>query len=141
MSKQPHSASGLPMKALKVTSPKPPPHADEHDEWLLDETLTETFPASDAIAISLYRRSQPRRTSPPVRAGEIGVTDRIADCIIGHGKDPRHTTLETPIECDHCHTEIPTTVALSFEGADYIYHFCGPQCFEAWSKMAIAHDK
>jgi hypothetical protein len=29
--------------------------AAEHDEWLLDEALAETFPASDSIAISSQR--------------------------------------------------------------------------------------
>jgi hypothetical protein len=38
---------------LKVTSFElPPPHTPEHDEWLLDEALIETFPASDPIAVS-----------------------------------------------------------------------------------------
>ena len=68
-------------------------------------------------------------------------TGKISDCDIGHGKDPGSKALETPIECNHCHTEIPATVALSFEGADYIYHFCGPQCLEAWREAADAHDK
>jgi hypothetical protein len=38
---------------LKVTAYElPPPHTPEHDEWLLDEVLMETFPASDPIAVS-----------------------------------------------------------------------------------------
>ncbi|MBW4049700.1 MAG: hypothetical protein HIU89_17830 [Proteobacteria bacterium] len=35
---------------------------DEHQEWLLDEALSESFPASDSPAISPYR---PRGTSEP----------------------------------------------------------------------------
>lgn len=68
-------------------------------------------------------------------------TGKISDCSIGSGKDPEMKALEIPIECDHCHTTIPATVALSFEGADYIYHFCGPLCIEAWCKAANAHEK
>ena len=48
-----HAAAGVPARMLKVTSFElPPPHTPEHDEWLLDEALIETFPASDPIAVS-----------------------------------------------------------------------------------------
>jgi hypothetical protein len=30
----------------------PPPHSPSHDDWLLDEALVETFPASDPISPS-----------------------------------------------------------------------------------------
>lgn len=51
--KQPYTASGLPTKARKVTSSELPlADAAGHDEWLLDEALAETFPASDSIAVS-----------------------------------------------------------------------------------------
>jgi hypothetical protein len=44
---------GVPTKAVRVTSfVLPPPHTPNHDEWLLDEALVETFPASDPIAVS-----------------------------------------------------------------------------------------
>jgi hypothetical protein len=44
---------GTPAKMLKVTPfEPPPPHTPDHDEWLLDEALIETFPASDPIAVS-----------------------------------------------------------------------------------------
>ena len=135
MSKQPHSASGLRKKALEVSSPKPP-HAEEHHERLLDEALAETFPTSDAIAVSLYRPSHSLDTSPPGRVEKGG---GIADCSVGYGTPPE--ALETGIECEYRHTGIPATVALSFEGADYIYHFCGPQCLDTWCKATNAHDK
>ncbi len=134
MSKQLHNASGLSTKALKITFPESP-CVEGHDEWLLDEALVETFPASDAIAISPYRRSRTLRTSPPGGAGKAGVTDGISDCSVGTGTLPE--ALATAIECECCHTRIPATVALNFEGAEYIYHFCGPQCLERWCKMAI----
>ncbi len=68
-------------------------------------------------------------------------TSKISDCNIGNGKDLEMNALATPIECDHCHARIPATVALSFEGAEYIYHFCGPLCIAAWCKATNAHGK
>jgi hypothetical protein len=48
-----HTVAGVPARMLKVTSFElPPSHTPEHDEWLLDEALIETFPASDPIAVS-----------------------------------------------------------------------------------------
>ena len=138
MTRQPHSSAGLPKKALEVTSPKPPP-AEEHDEWLLDEALAETFPASDAIAVSPYRQSRPLRTISYGSAGKLSVAGENADSSDGRGTPPE--ALETAIECEYCHTGIPATLALSFEGADYIYHFCGPQCLDTWCKVAIRDDE
>ena len=55
MRRQPSTPSGPPMRGLKVTSPEPPlPDVVGPDEWLLDEALAETFPASDPIAVSAY---------------------------------------------------------------------------------------
>jgi Domain of unknown function (DUF3330) len=68
-------------------------------------------------------------------------TSKISDCNIGHGKDPEMNALATPIECDHCHAKIPASAALSFEGVEYIYHFCGPSCIAAWCKATNPRDK
>ncbi len=55
MTKQAHTASALPARVRKLTSSElPPPDVADHDEWLLDEALAETFPASDSIAVSPY---------------------------------------------------------------------------------------
>lgn len=32
------------------------------------------------------------------------------------------------VQCDRCHRLIARTACLTFEGADYVYHFCGPGC-------------
>jgi hypothetical protein len=138
MIKKPLSAFGLPTKLPEVISSEPPRQPEGHDEWLLDEALAETFPASDSIAVTPRQLLQ---ASPPRRSRDVEGSSKIADCNIGRDRDPGSTALDTPIECDHCHTKIPATVALSFEGADYIYQFCGPQCLEAWCMAAIAHDK
>lgn len=51
----PYIASDLPTSVLKVSSSELPlPDVAGHDEWLLDEALAETFPASDSIAVSPY---------------------------------------------------------------------------------------
>ena len=68
------------------------------------------------------------------------MTRKISDCNIAPSKDCEPKALETPIECEHCHTRIPATVAFSFEGADYIYYFCGPLCLDAWCKATKARD-
>lgn len=53
MNKQRYLASGPHASVLKLTSFELPlPETAGHDEWLLDEALAETFPASDSIAVS-----------------------------------------------------------------------------------------
>ncbi len=70
MGQRTHSASGRPAKTRGVAPPGSP-RADRHDEWLLDEALTETFPASDPIAVSRDRRGHPLRTGPRGRTGKV----------------------------------------------------------------------
>ena len=36
------------------------------------------------------------------------------------------------VQCDNCNKEIPRSAALTSEGADYTWHFCGKKCFEEW---------
>lgn len=38
------------------------------------------------------------------------------------------------VSCQVCLTEVPKSVAKSYEGPDYVYHFCGHDCFEKWRK-------
>ena len=38
------------------------PPVPDHDEWLLDEALEETFPASDPIRPAQPAKNEPRRT-------------------------------------------------------------------------------
>jgi len=35
---------------------------------------------------------------------------------------------EHKVSCELCKKEIPTSVVVSFEGADYTYHFCCQDC-------------
>jgi len=39
------------------------------------------------------------------------------------------------ISCEACKKEIPTSVALNMEGADYVYHFCSPDCRDHYFKQ------
>lgn len=40
----------------------------------------------------------------------------------------------TPLSCAACLVEIPLDVALTFEGPDYVQHFCGLECLETWKQ-------
>lgn len=37
-------------------------------------------------------------------------------------------TKEKKLKCEVCQKEIPHSVAHTAEGADYIHHFCSPEC-------------
>ncbi len=130
-------ASGLSIKSSQITSPESP-HAQGHDEWRLDEALAETFPASDCIAATPIR--VPRAVARPA-SQKVEVATHGSDCSTGVEIGAESEALETPMECQHCHNSIAATVALNFEGADYVYHFCGPQCLWAWRTAAIVHDE
>jgi|GEM_PF-1831482 len=65
-----------------ATSSQPPGvHPEEHDEWLLDEALAETFPASDSIAVS--------RTRPASRLPRIGPTSPMIEALEFEKSEPR----------------------------------------------------
>lgn len=38
------------------------------------------------------------------------------------------------LRCASCHKEIPHTEALTVEGKEYAYHFCGQGCFVEWEQ-------
>lgn len=39
------------------------------------------------------------------------------------------------VSCSVCLAEVPVSVAESFEGPDYVQHFCGLDCLEQWRKQ------
>lgn len=43
-----------------------------------------------------------------------------------------------PVACEICLREIPRSVAQSQEGADYVYYFCGAECYQQWQAQAQA---
>lgn len=61
-------------------------NAAEHVEWLLDEALAETFPASDPIAVAPYSAESLRSAA---QAGENGFLER---------RPLQHRKLAVPIE-------------------------------------------
>jgi hypothetical protein len=38
------------------------------------------------------------------------------------------------VSCKVCMKEVPRTEARSAEGRDYVWYFCGLDCFEAWER-------
>jgi hypothetical protein len=66
MAREPHPTLPPPRR------PAPPPGTPEHEEWLLDEAVDETFPASDPPAIvspsstlAVQKMAQEGRKTPP----------------------------------------------------------------------------
>ena len=58
---------------MTLSSLRPPPSPD-HDEWLIDEAVAETFPASDPVAVAqpgslpALRNIEERARTRPARA-------------------------------------------------------------------------
>lgn len=42
--------------------------------------------------------------------------------------------------CDVCHKDIPVSAAMTAEGADYVWHFCGKSCYEKWLSEEKNHS-
>ncbi len=38
------------------------------------------------------------------------------------------------ISCAACQAEVPASAAHTFEGEDYVQHFCGLECMISWKK-------
>ena len=66
---------------------------------------------------------------------------KVSECSISLGKVAEPEVIKHPIECERCSATVSGDVALSFEGADYIHHFCGPGCLDAWCKATNARKK
>ena len=45
------------------------------------------------------------------------------------------------VSCSLCLVEIPVSVAESFEGTDYVHHFCGLECLGKWQDKLNASKK
>lgn len=56
----------------------------------------------------------------------------MSECIIHSGSQPPQNALDTPIECSRCGSKVPSSTALSLEGADYLRYFCGQDCLAQW---------
>ncbi len=48
-------------------------------------------------------------------------------------KDESKSSDEEPfINCEVCRKEIPRSVAQTYEGEEYVMHFCGLECYDSW---------
>ena len=45
------------------------------------------------------------------------------------------------IACEICMKEIPRSVAQCPEGAEYVYYFCGADCYQHWQEKEGAKKK
>jgi len=45
------------------------------------------------------------------------------------------------IDCRICLTEIPQSEAKSAEAHDYIFYFCGLECYDQWMKQESSEEK
>jgi YHS domain-containing protein len=46
-----------------------------------------------------------------------------------------------PVSCRICHREIPYAEALSIEGQEYMYFFCGSGCYEHWRQDDVERQR
>jgi hypothetical protein len=51
---------------------------------------------------------------------------------------PRPTTpeIDALLACRICLNEIPSSVADTLEGRDYVHYFCGADCYALWQNQA-----
>lgn len=51
-------------------------------------------------------------------------------------------TTDVPmVSCQVCLKEVPKSVAQSLEGSEYVYHFCGADCYQRWQKQGGTNGK
>ena len=47
---------------------------------------------------------------------------------------PTHPEIQSQqVSCSICHKEIPLSAALTPQGADYVGHFCGIECYDQFA--------
>lgn len=44
---------------------------------------------------------------------------------------------DATLVCAHCRGRIPPSAAVTFEGADYVWHFCGSDCLAVWCEKML----
>lgn len=47
----------------------------------------------------------------------------------------------TVVSCAVCLKEIPADAVRLNDAQDYVHHFCGLDCLEAWRKQAASRDR
>lgn len=56
---------------------------------------------------------------------------RLAACNLRRD-ELRNAAFDVAIVCPHCDGTIPSSAALTFDGNDYVWHFCGHDCLALW---------
>ncbi|CAG0930194.1 MAG: hypothetical protein EFKGCFLK_01173 [Rhodocyclaceae bacterium] len=46
-----------------------------------------------------------------------------------------NATAPLPLECEMCLKEIPASAAFTPEGSEYVGHFCGIDCYQAFLRL------
>lgn len=54
-----------------------------------------------------------------------------------HGKRIPRKAFETALVCSRCGAPIPASAAVTFEGSDYVRHFCGSDCLADWCENKV----
>lgn len=49
-------------------------------------------------------------------------------------KQATETTSTPAVSCHVCQREVPNAEALSAEGQEYLYYFCGHGCYSQWQQ-------
>ncbi len=49
-------------------------------------------------------------------------------------KHTEHKQNNSAATCKICCKEIPLTTAITREGSDYVWNFCGMECYKKWKK-------
>ena len=44
------------------------------------------------------------------------------------------------VKCSHCDKEIPKSAAMTSEGTDYTWYFCGKACYEKWDEKKNSNE-
>ena len=44
------------------------------------------------------------------------------------------------LSCEVCLSEVPADIASTYEGPDYVHHFCGLDCLEKWREKSKKSD-
>jgi hypothetical protein len=73
------------------------------------------------------------RDAAAVRPGFSGASG----CDVHGGNLPREAFGDTLV-CERCLGPVPVSAALTSDGADYVWHYCGHDCLAAWCARAQA---
>lgn len=49
--------------------------------------------------------------------------------------DENRPTSEDKVACEVCLKEVPISEAKNSEAQDYVFHFCGIDCFSKWKEQ------